>query len=126
MNDTQKKKTNKAIGHNIRTLRHQRGWSQEDVANRLGISIPAFSKIETGVTDVNLSRLEQIADIYEIEVVQILALESEEVKQLPSNLILLQKKLTDRESEIVNLQRKVILLYEELRNTKLPLQVSSY
>lgn len=126
MNDTQKKKTNKAIGHNIRTLRHQRGWSQEDVANRLGISIPAFSKIETGVTDVNLSRLEQIADIYEIEVVQILALESEEVKQLPSNLSLLQKKLTDRESEIVNLQRKVILLYEELRNTKLPLQVSSY
>ncbi|MFD2871190.1 helix-turn-helix domain-containing protein [Mucilaginibacter ximonensis] len=126
MTDTQKKKTNKTIGQNIRTLRHQRGWSQEDVANRLGISIPAFSKIETGVTDINLSRLEQIADIYEIDVVQIIALESEDVEQTPSNLIMLQKKLTDRESEIVNLQRKVILLYEELRNTKSPLQVTSY
>jgi transcriptional regulator with XRE-family HTH domain len=126
MNDTQKKTTNRAIGQNIRAIRHQRGWSQEDVANRLGISIPAFSKIETGVTDVNLSRLEQIADIYEIEVVQILAFESEEVEQQPSNLSLLQKKLTDRESEIVNLQRKVILLYEELRNASMPLQVSSY
>jgi transcriptional regulator with XRE-family HTH domain len=43
-----------SVGNNIRTLRHQRGWSQEDIATRLGISIPAFSKIETGVTDVNL------------------------------------------------------------------------
>jgi len=126
MSDTIKKQTNKSVGKNIRALRHQHGWSQEDVANRLGISIPAFSKIETGVTDVNLSRLEQIADIYEIEVVQILAFESEEVEQQPSNLSLLQKKLTDRESEIVNLQRKVILLYEELRNASMPLQVSSY
>ncbi len=126
MDDNQKKKTNKTIGQNIRTLRHQRGWSQEDVANRLGISIPAFSKIETGVTDVNLPKMEQIADIYEIEVVQILALDSEEVEQQPSDLSVLRKKLTDRESEIVNLQRKVILLYEELRNSKSPLQVSSY
>jgi transcriptional regulator with XRE-family HTH domain len=50
MSDNLKKKTNKSVGMNIRTLRHQRGWSQEDVADRLGISIPAFSKIETGVT----------------------------------------------------------------------------
>ncbi|MES2810532.1 MAG: helix-turn-helix transcriptional regulator [Bacteroidota bacterium] len=118
MNDNQKKKTNKTIGKNIRTFRHQHGWSQEDVANRLGISIPAFSKIETGVTDINLSRLEQIANIYEIDVVQILALDAEEVEQQPSNLSIMQKRLTDREAEIVNLQRKVILLYEELRNTK--------
>src|ERR1700753_2506230 len=74
MSDHIKKKTNKTIGKNIRTFRHQHGWSQEDVANRLGISIPAFSKIETGVTDINLSRLEQIADIYEIDVAQILSI----------------------------------------------------
>ena len=68
MTENLKKKTNKSVGKNIRTLRHQRGWSQEDVAHRLGISIPAFSKIETGVTDINLSRLEQIANIYEVNV----------------------------------------------------------
>jgi transcriptional regulator with XRE-family HTH domain len=119
MNENQKKKTNKTIGKNIRTFRHQHGWSQEDVANRLGISIPAFSKIETGVTDINLSRLEQIANIYEIDVVQLLAMDAEEVEQTPSNLSIVQKKLFDREAEIVNLQRKVILLYEELRNSKI-------
>src|ERR1700744_2447559 len=111
MNDSIKKKTNKTVGKNIRTFRHQHGWSQEDVANRLGISIPAFSKIETGVTDINLSRLEQIANIYEIDVVKILSIDMEEVELEPSSLSILQKKLNDRESEIANLQRKVILLY---------------
>jgi transcriptional regulator with XRE-family HTH domain len=56
MSETIKKKTNKSAGKNIRTLRHEHGWSQEDVANRLGISIPAFSKIETGVTPRNQAR----------------------------------------------------------------------
>jgi transcriptional regulator with XRE-family HTH domain len=111
-----KKKTNKSVGKNIRTLRHQHGWSQEDVANRLGISIPAFSKIETGVTDINLSRLEQIANIYEINVVHLLALDVETIEPQISSLNIAQKKITDRETEIANLQRKVILLYEELRN----------
>ncbi|MDB5122129.1 MAG: anaerobic benzoate catabolism transcriptional regulator [Mucilaginibacter sp.] len=116
MTENQKKKTDKNVGKNIRTIRHQRGWSQEDVANRLGISIPAFSKIETGVTDINLSRLEQIANIYEINVVNLLALDAGPVEPQVSNLSILQKKILEREMEIANLQRKVILLYEELRN----------
>ncbi|GAC1311501.1 MAG: hypothetical protein NVSMB24_31110 [Mucilaginibacter sp.] len=116
MTENQKKKTDKNVGKNIRTIRHQRGWSQEDVANRLGISIPAFSKIETGVTDINLSRLEQIANIYEVNVVNLLALEAGPVEPQVSNLSILQKKILEREMEIANLQRKVILLYEELRN----------
>ena len=97
-------------------MRHQRGWSQEEVANRLGISIPAFSKIETGVTDVNLSRLEQIAGIFEVNVINLLSLEAEEAEPQVSTLSIAQKKIIDREAEIANLQRKVIFLYEELRN----------
>ena len=116
MSENLKKKTNKFVGKNIRTLRHQHGWSQEDIANRLGISIPAFSKIETGVTDVNLSRLEQIAGIYEVNVINLLSLEVGEEEPQVSNLSIAQKKIIDREAEIAHLQRKVILLYEELRN----------
>ncbi|RYU86594.1 XRE family transcriptional regulator [Mucilaginibacter terrigena] len=117
MSETIKKKTNKSAGKNIRTLRHEHGWSQEDVANRLGISIPAFSKIETGVTDINLSRLEQIANIFEVSVVNLLSLEyTEEPSTQDLSLSIIQKKLVDREVEITNLQRKVILLYEELLN----------
>jgi len=119
MSETIKKKTNKSAGKNIRTLRHEHGWSQEDVANRLGISIPAFSKIETGVTDINLSRLEQIANIFEVSVVNLLSLEYvEEPTTQDLSLSIIQKKLLDRETEITNLQRKVILLYEELLSKK--------
>lgn len=116
MTENLKKKTNKTVGKNIRAMRHQRGWSQEDVANRLGISIPAFSKIETGVTDINLSRLEQIANIYEVNVVNLLSAEIEEGEPQVSNLSIAQRKIIDREAEIANLQRKVIVLYEELRS----------
>jgi hypothetical protein len=45
-----------------------------------------------------------------------LSLEVEEVEPQLSNLSIAQKKIIDREAEIANLQRKVILLYEELRN----------
>jgi len=72
MGDPSKKQSRATVGQGIKMLRQKHGWTQEDVANRLGISIPALSKIETGVTDVNLSRLEQIADIYEITLLQLL------------------------------------------------------
>jgi hypothetical protein len=39
-----------------------------------------------------------------------------EAEHEPSHLSIAQKKLIDRENEIATLQRKVILLYEELRN----------
>ncbi|QJD96772.1 helix-turn-helix transcriptional regulator [Mucilaginibacter robiniae] len=116
MSDSINNKAVNSVGTNIRTLRHQRGWSQEYMANRLGISIPAFSKIETGITDVNLSRLEQIATIFEISVVQLLGLGLTETEKQYSSMNKAQQKLIDREAEITNLQRKVIELYEELHS----------
>ena len=112
MNDNSKKKTNKTIGKNIRTFRHQHGWSQEDVANRLGISIPAFSKIETGITDINLSRLEQISILFDMTVVQLLTFnDSEQDQKFVNELETVNKKLMDRETEVIDLQKKVIELF---------------
>ncbi len=109
----------KTLGKKIRLLRHQRGWSQEDVAKRLDISIPAFSKIETGITDINLSRLEQISILFDMTVVQLLTFnDSEQEQKYNSELDNVSKKLNDRESEVIDLQKKVIELYEELRVNK--------
>jgi len=103
------------LGKKIRLLRHQRGWSQEDVAKRLDISIPAFSKIETGITDVNLSRLNQISELFELSLVQLLSTSDEEIGQDKLDEISdLQNKLQARELEVIELQKKVIDLYEEL------------
>ncbi len=109
----------KTLGKKIRLLRHQKGWSQEDVAKRLDISIPAFSKIETGITDINLSRLEQIADLFEMSVVQLLTFNDAEGElKYATELESVNKKLMDRETEVIDLQKKVIELFEELRQSK--------
>ncbi len=109
----------KTLGKKIRLLRHQRGWSQEDVAKRLDISIPAFSKIETGITDINLSRLEQISILFEMTVVQLLTFnDTEQEAKYNTELDSVSKKLSDRDTEVIDLQKKVIELYEELRLNK--------
>ncbi|MBS1525130.1 MAG: helix-turn-helix transcriptional regulator [Bacteroidetes bacterium] len=109
----------KALGKKIRLLRHQKGWSQEDVAKKLDISIPAFSKIETGITDINLSRLEQIATLFEMTVVQLLTFsDAEQDQKFINELEVVNKKLMDRETEVIDLQKKVIELFEELRHAK--------
>lgn len=106
----------KSLGKKIRLLRHQNGWSQEDVAKKLDISIPAFSKIETGITDVNLSRLQQISKLFDMTVVQLLTFNDvDEQKQYNSALEDATKKLQERNDEVIELQKKVIELYEELR-----------
>ncbi|MBD1432136.1 MULTISPECIES: helix-turn-helix domain-containing protein [Sphingobacterium] len=104
-----------ALGKKIRLLRHQKGWSQEDVAKRLDISIPAFSKIETGITDVNLSRLNQISKLFGMSLVQLLSTsDSEEDRQAQDEIEELNSKLQVREAEVIELQKKVIELYEQL------------
>jgi transcriptional regulator with XRE-family HTH domain len=107
----------KILATNIRVLRHEHGWSQEDIARKLGISIPAFSKIETGITDVNLSRIEQIANIFDVPVVKLLATEEDNIEEEPQQILIdaVRRKIAEREDEINGLQRKVIVLYEELR-----------
>lgn len=109
----------KTLGKKIRLLRHQRSWSQEDVAKQLDISIPAFSKIETGITDVNLSRLEQISTLFGMSIVQLLTFnDTEEQEKYNNEVEVLSKKLQDRETDVIELQKKVIDLYEELRRAK--------
>ncbi|WPU95584.1 helix-turn-helix transcriptional regulator [Mucilaginibacter sabulilitoris] len=114
------------IGQNIRALRREKGWSQEEVSKRLDISIPAFSKIETGVTDINLSRLEQIAAIFETTVARMLTQNDDHPEKPGSKLDTLSHQLMIRETEVISLQNKLIELFEELRKTEIkPLTKSS-
>ncbi|WP_286754084.1 MULTISPECIES: helix-turn-helix domain-containing protein [Sphingobacterium] len=103
------------VGKKIRLLRHQKGWSQQDVANKLGISIPAFSKIETGITDLNLSRLIQIGKLFNLTAVQLLSFsETDQLNDYVDGITSIQQKLKEREEEIIQLQKKVIDLYGQL------------
>jgi len=106
----------KYIGKNIRRLRQKKGWSQSQVAAQLNISVPAFSKIETGITDINISRLTQIATLFGITAAGILQ-DDDSISPTANTgeLLKLREKLQEREEELSNLQKRLIGIYEELR-----------
>jgi transcriptional regulator with XRE-family HTH domain len=54
------------IGDRIRVCRAEKKLSQENVAQELGISVTAYSKIERGQTNVSIGRLEQIATCLDV------------------------------------------------------------
>ena len=52
----------------IRSVRERFNWTQEDMAEKLNMSISGYSKIERGETKVNIQRLQQIAEVLNINV----------------------------------------------------------
>lgn len=56
----------------IRRKRKERGLSQDDMADRLGISPSTYGKLERGLTRMDTDRLKQIAEILEVEITDFL------------------------------------------------------
>lgn len=63
-----------SIGSKIRILREIREYSQEYVSAQLGISQRAYSKIERGDTDVSFSKLNRLAQIFQVSTVDLISL----------------------------------------------------
>ncbi|MCM0082308.1 helix-turn-helix domain-containing protein [Geomonas sp. Red32] len=57
-----------AIGKKIKEFRVSVGLTQEGLAERLGITFQQVQRFEKGTTKVNLSRLQQLAEILEVPV----------------------------------------------------------
>src|SRR5215831_17015436 len=66
-------------GQNIKTIRELKNYTQDYVAGQLQVSIPTYSNIETGKTEVTLTRLQQIAKVFEVDYQQILNLDRAEM-----------------------------------------------
>jgi transcriptional regulator with XRE-family HTH domain len=104
------------IGQTIRIIRQSRGLSQKEVAHKLELSVAAFSKIETGFSKLSLDRLNQVSALFNIPVPDLLAGKTtESIEIVEDEVDFLKKKLAAREEEIMELQKKVIELFEELR-----------
>lgn len=69
----------------IAWMRKVKGWSQEDIAERLGMSATGYGKIERGETDIPLSRLEQLSDILEIGLSDLIGLDDRSVFNFAPN-----------------------------------------
>ena len=119
----------------IKIMREMNQWIQEEVAEKLGMSTTGYAKIERGQTNVSVEKLKQIAQVFNLNVAQLLddderfvicsigdnhsnynnyfgtneklSLENEKLKQL----------LNAKESEIEAL-KKVIALLENAKQSE--------
>ncbi|ELA08353.1 hypothetical protein MOMA_07326 [Moraxella macacae 0408225] len=57
----------------IRELRENHHWTQEDVAKKIDLTPQGYAKIERGETRLTLERLEQFADIFDVDIAQLLS-----------------------------------------------------
>lgn len=56
----------------IKELREERNWSQEQMAERLGMSKNGYAKIERGESLPSLERLDDIAKVFGVSVLELL------------------------------------------------------
>ena len=61
------------INEKIRQLREQHQLSQENMADKLGMSVTGYGKIERGEVRSNLSRLEQISEVFDMDICELLS-----------------------------------------------------
>lgn len=130
------------VNEKIKQLREIHQWTQEDMARKLNMTTKGYAKIERGETISNLPRFEQIAEVFNMNIFELLAYgedgrvyinntdnnlthsfislgnSNEETQKL--QLILLHKEelLAHKEDIIENQKREIMLLREIIESLK--------
>jgi len=85
-----------AMGEKIRQIRLQKGYSQENLADMLGISTTAYGDIERNKTELTISRASEIAKSLNISILDLLEIEE---------LVHLTPALSLKEREFENIEK---------------------
>ncbi|MGZ4097536.1 MAG: helix-turn-helix domain-containing protein [Bacteroidia bacterium] len=73
------------IGDNIKKFRELKNITREKMAADLDMSVSNYSKIERGETDLTISRIQQIAQILEIDISQVLNFDATQIFNVSNN-----------------------------------------
>lgn len=108
------------IGHKIKKLRELKNLTQEHMANSIGISQGAYSRLESGETEITYSKFEKISEELGLKPEEIIAFNESVVFNVMNNqtgngLVINNSQLSDGEK---NLYEQQILLLK-LENTHL-------
>lgn len=76
---------NVRLAENIYKLRELKGFSREEMSEKLGMSLSGYGKIERGEVDVRVSRIEQIAETLGVEVSELFQFEAGQVFNIINN-----------------------------------------
>ena len=118
------------IHEKIRSMRESSNWSQEEMADKLNMSVNGYSKIERGETNLHIPKLKQIAKEFNVDLLELMS-ENRNVYLISDNgnnhgcnvigssteiAFEIQKLKSDLEhkNEIIELQKRDILRLEEM------------
>ena len=73
------------IGENIKKFRELKNLTREQMASELELSLSGYSKIERDEVDLTISRVQQIAEVLQVELSQILNFDATQIFNI-SNL----------------------------------------
>lgn len=62
------------VNEKVRFLREAQGWSQEEMAEKVGLSVHGYAKIERGETQLNIPRLRQICEVLNYDLLELMTL----------------------------------------------------
>ncbi len=104
-----------AIGQKIKKVREFKNLTQEHLAEKLGMSVAGYGKIEREDTDVPFSRLEQIAKTFDMKTEDLVGFDEQLVynimhNHIDTNHFYAKGGISDKERE---LYEKTIKLLEE-------------
>ena len=61
-----------SVNEKIRKIREAKDWSQEQMAEKLNMSLNGYAKIERGESKIYLDKLEQIAQVFDIDIIELM------------------------------------------------------
>lgn len=73
------------ISENIKKFRELAGINRKDMADKLELSLSAYSKIERGETDPTISKLEKISQILNIDLPKLLNFDVSQIFNISGN-----------------------------------------
>lgn len=103
------------LGNKIRILRYRKGWSQEMLAQKLGISIFVLSQIENDEVDLFYNLVVKISDLFNIPLAVLLAVDNDEVRIAPTEEENLESQIKSYNDYIIELKEKYKILKERLK-----------
>lgn len=111
-----------AIGKNIRRSRELRNYTQEYMAEHLGVAQSTYCNLEKDLADIKLSQIAKIAKILDIDVITLLQFKGEKRSDDKKDEEAL-KPLTNGEKqlyeELLAVQKERITFLEDLLKTYL-------
>lgn len=103
------------IGKNLAALREKRGLSQEELAGYLGVSRPVISYYENAEREIPLLHLEKLADLYCIEVADLMTEESSLEQQAAIAFAFRAEGLTANDLQNIANFQKVVKNYLKMK-----------